>query len=334
VKRVRTGVIGVGRFGRHHASALARLAHVDLVAVCDRNADRAQEVARAVGTDTARDVADLLARRLDAVTVATGIGDHRAPVLAALEAGCHVLCEKPLANTVAEIDAIAAAAERTGRWVMPGHVLRFDIHYQTVAARVASGTLGRIRTICCRRNVGRSHLRWHAPPFTPILETGLHDIDVIRWMTGHEVVRVYAVRDRTVARDIDDSYWAVLTLDDGAICGLQTSWLIPEGDPDQLEARLDLLGTAGRATVVLPNDTVAITTANAAEHPDTAYWPTDPLGTGGALRAELDYFTQCCLRGEPPDRVTIDDARRAVAVANAIHQSAEQSAVVQISPSQ
>jgi len=331
LKPVRMGVIGVGRFGQHHASALAQLPYVDLVGVCDRDGDRAREVARRLGVATAAtEVADLLACGLQAVTVATGIGEHAAPVLAALQAGCHVLCEKPVATTVEEIDRLAAAAQRADRFLMPGHVLRFDVHYQTVAARVARGEVGEIRSIYCRRNVARSHLDWHRPPFTPVLETGVHDIDCIRWLTGSEVARVYALRSRSVRPDLDDSYWTLMTLRDGTICGLETSWLIPDGDPSGLEARLELLGTAGRATLVLPNDTVQISTAARAEHPDTAYWPVVAGGTRGAIHAELAYFATCCLKGVPPTAVTIDDARRAIAVAAAIHQSAETGSAVDL----
>jgi len=331
MKPVRMGVIGVGRFGQHHASALAQLPYVDLVGVCDRDGDRAREVAGRVGAGAAvTDVADLLARGVQAVTVATGIAEHKEPVLAALAAGCHVLCEKPVATTVEEIDRLASAAQQADRFLMPGHVLRFDIHYQTVAARVAGGELGEIRSIYCRRNVGRNHLDWHRPPFTPVLETGVHDIDCIRWLTGREVARVYALRSRSVKPDMDDTYWALMTLDDGTICGMETSWLIPDGDPAGLEARLELLGTGGRATLVLPNDTVQISTAARAEQPDTAYWPVIASGTRGAVYAEMEYFAGCCLSGEAPTAVTIDDARRAVAVAAAIHHSAEIGRVVEL----
>ena len=330
--RVRMGVIGVGRFGQHHASVLAQLPYVDLVGVCDRDGGRALDVARRVGAAAVTEAAELLAKGLDAVTVATGIGEHVAPTLSALEAGCHVLCEKPLATSVEEIDRLAAAASSAGRFLMPGHVLRFDIHYQTVADRVARGNLGRIRSIYCRRNVGRSHLDWHRPPFSPVLETGVHDIDLIRWFTKSEVARVYALRSRTVKPDLDDTYWALLTLRDGTICGLETSWLIPDGDPTGLEARLELLGAEGRATITLPNDTVEIAAAARAEHPDTAYWPVVGGATRGAIYAELEYFATCCLRGEPPARVTVEDARRAVAVANAIHRSAETGRVIELPP--
>lgn len=331
MNRLRMGVVGVGRFGQHHASVLAQLPVADLVGICDVDAGRARAVADRLGVGAAvTDATGLLALDPDAVTIATGIGQHVEPVLAALEAGCHVLCEKPVANTAAEVAQLADAARRARRFLMPGHVLRFDIHYQTVAARVAAGRLGRIRSIYCRRNVGREHLDWHAPPFTPVLETGLHDIDVIRWLTGSEVARVYAVRSRSVRPDLDDSYWAVLTLADGTICGLETSWLIPRGDPSQLEARLELMGTEGRATIVLPNDTVQVSSAAGAEHPDTAYWPVGPAGTRGAIYAELEYFVRCCLDAQPPVVVTIDDARQAVAVAEAIHRSAEIGDVVEV----
>jgi len=333
MRRLRMGVIGVGRFGRHHASVLAQLPHVDLVGVCDRDGDRARGVAESLGVGAAvTDVADLFALGVEAVTVATGIGEHVEPVVAALEAGCHVLCEKPVAVSVEVIDDLVAAADRAGRFLMPGHLLRFDIHYQAIAARAASGELGRIRTIYCRRNVGRCHLDWHRPPFTPVFETGLHDIDVVRWITGSDVARVYALHSRSVKPDIDDSYWALLTLTDGTIGCLGTSWLIPDGDPTGLEARLDVMGTAGRATLVLPNDTVRITTATRAEHPDTAYWPVVASGTRGAIYAELEYFATCCLRGDPPSVVTMNDARRAVAVAVAIHASAETGRVIELPP--
>ena len=121
---VRIAVIGVGHLGRHHARILATLPHVELVGVVDTNRARADEVSRTVGTQLVERASDLVGR-VDAVTVAVPTARHDEIARPWLERGVHVLVEKPMARTLAEADAMIAAAR--GRATLAvGHTERFN----------------------------------------------------------------------------------------------------------------------------------------------------------------------------------------------------------------
>src|SRR5262245_5084724 len=122
---VRVGVWGVGAWGEKHARIYAALPEAQLVGVHDRDPARAAAIAAQHGCRAFNDPAALLGA-CEAVSVATATVAHREAVQRALEAGCHVLVEKPMAATVAEADAMIAAAERAGRVLQVGQVERFN----------------------------------------------------------------------------------------------------------------------------------------------------------------------------------------------------------------
>ncbi|MGE3706305.1 MAG: Gfo/Idh/MocA family oxidoreductase, partial [Vicinamibacterales bacterium] len=122
---LRMAAIGVGYLGRHHARILSGLPGVDLVAVVDRNAARAAEIAAAAGTTPLTQATDLLGR-VDAVTVAAPTELHHQLAMPFLEAGVSVLVEKPMARSLAEADELIAAAARSGAVLAVGHTERFN----------------------------------------------------------------------------------------------------------------------------------------------------------------------------------------------------------------
>ncbi len=122
---VRVAVVGVGYLGRHHARILSQLPGVDLVAVVDRNADRAREVAASAGTRAAADVGDVI-EHLDAATVVTPTESHHAIARGLLDRGLGVLVEKPMARTLEEADDLIAAAARASAVLAIGHTERFN----------------------------------------------------------------------------------------------------------------------------------------------------------------------------------------------------------------
>ena len=139
---VRVGLIGAGFVSRYHVMALRRLRHVELVGLCDVDTARAEAAARDARARAFTSVDALLRERLDIVHVLTPPATHAALAIQALERGCHVIVEKPLAASVEECDRIAEAAARAGRWVAVHHSLLRD-HFVMRALDVARrGSLG------------------------------------------------------------------------------------------------------------------------------------------------------------------------------------------------
>jgi len=169
------GVVGVGALGRHHARHLAELDEARLVGVHDIDLERARAVAGELDT-TAFDDLDALLARVEAVTVAVPTPAHAAVGLRTLEAGVPVLMEKPLAGTVAEADALIAAAARGGLQLQVGHIERYNR-----ALRAAEPYLQGPRYI-------ESH---RLAPFQPrgtdvavVLDLMIHDLDLVLHLTG------------------------------------------------------------------------------------------------------------------------------------------------------
>jgi predicted dehydrogenase len=123
--RLRVAVIGVGYLGQHHARLLAAMEHVDLVAVVDTRAGRAEEIAAQYGTRAFRDAADVRSL-VDAVTIAVPTGSHVDVALPFVEQGSAVLIEKPLAASLADADRLIDAAARRGSVLAAGHTERFN----------------------------------------------------------------------------------------------------------------------------------------------------------------------------------------------------------------
>jgi len=174
-RRLPVGVVGVGALGRHHARHLAALEEAELVGVYDLDPARAAEIAIELGTTAFADL-DALLGRVEAVTVAVPTPAHAAVGLQALERGIPVLMEKPLAATVAEADALIAAAARGGLQLQVGHIERYNR-----ALRAAEPYLDGPRYIESQR----------LAPFQPrgtdvavVLDLMIHDLDLVLRLTG------------------------------------------------------------------------------------------------------------------------------------------------------
>jgi predicted dehydrogenase len=181
---LRMAVIGVGHLGRHHARLLAELPGVDLVGVVDVNADRARQVAQAVGTRALVDAGDL-AGEVDAVTVAVPTGQHRDVAMPFLDAGIPVLVEKPMAGSLADADAMIAAAERTGALLAVGHTERFN-----PAIEAARPLLTDPRFIEVHR-LGAFPER--SLDIDVVFDLMIHDLDVVLSIVPAEVESIEAV---------------------------------------------------------------------------------------------------------------------------------------------
>ena len=220
---MRLGLLGLGRIGEFHADTLASLPMVDSLVVADIIPGLTTKVADRLGAEPAASPDALLEAGLDGVVIAAGTDAHPELILAAVDAGLPVFCEKPLARTIAEGAEVVARVKASGVPVQIGYQRRFDVAYQAAHDAVAAGELGWLHTV-------RSTTLDPAPP-TPeyvavsggiFRDCGVHDFDIIRWVTGREVVEVYATGSNqgadffATAGDVDTAA-AVLTLDDGAL---------------------------------------------------------------------------------------------------------------------
>ena len=221
----KVAVIGMGAMGSNHARVYSELPEARLVAIADSSAPAAEAGARRWGVTPYTDYRLMLEReRPDAVSVAVPTASHEEVAVAALEAGAHVLVEKPIAATPEAGDRMIAAAARTQRKLMVGHIVRFNPAMQELKRRLDDGMLGRIFQIDCRR-IG---------PFpSRIQDVGVavdlapHDIDIMRYLTGLNPVRVYAEIAQRLHTNHEDLLLGLLRFPDSISGALEINWLTP-----------------------------------------------------------------------------------------------------------
>jgi myo-inositol 2-dehydrogenase/D-chiro-inositol 1-dehydrogenase len=239
---MRIGLVGVGRIGVFHASTLKGLDSVEQVVVADADPARAHAVANELGLEAASDVEALLGAGLDGVAICTTTSAHAELIGRAQDAGLTTFCEKPLAS---DLPATLLIAERAADGLVPVHIgfqRRFDAGFRAARDAVTSGSLGWVHTI-------RSNTNDAAPPRASYLPTSggffrdcsIHDFDAVRFVTGREVVSVYAVgenrgEDFFAESDDIDAAAAVLTMDDGTIALVSGSRYNARGYDVRLEA--------------------------------------------------------------------------------------------------
>jgi predicted dehydrogenase len=224
-KSLKAAVIGVGAMGQHHARVYAQLPDTQLVAVADPNLEMGGQIAQLYGAMAYTDHLRMLAEtRPDVVTIAVPTEFHHTVAIDALEAGCHVLVEKPIAATAKQACEMIEQADRLGRKLMVGHIVRFDPAVQALRERLEMGELGRIFQIRCRR-LGPFPARIRGVGV--VIDLATHDLDLIRYLSRQEAIRVYAETEQKIYSAYEDILVGTVRLADGIIGVLDINWLTP-----------------------------------------------------------------------------------------------------------
>lgn len=193
-ERVRVGVVGVGHLGRHHARLYAADPGAELVAVVDRDPERARAIAGQYDCEALTDPAALVGR-VAAASVAVPTVFHRDVAVGLLDAGIDVLVEKPIARSVEEADAILEAARRADRIVMVGHTERFNPATAAMAGVVDAPRFFEIHRLA--KFTARS------TDVDVVLDLMIHDLDLLLHLDGTEVASVDAVGVAALTDKVD-----------------------------------------------------------------------------------------------------------------------------------
>ena len=328
---MRVAVIGAGAMGKNHARVLQTMPDVELAYVVDAHLPTAQAIARIHGGQAIQGLPELGA--IDAAIVAVPTQSHAETATKLLERGAHVLVEKPIAETRAQALALEALAEGQHRVLMVGHVERFNPAVVALKAKLAEGALGRVFQVRARR-VGPFPRRIRDVGVA--LDLGTHDIDVMRYVLGADVSRVYAETKREIHTSREDLVAGLLRFTDDTVGLLEVSWLTPT------KAReLEVTGERGMFRVdYLTQDLYFF--ENAESGPEHAYAAVSALRgvSEGAmtryvvpkvepLRAELDAFFAAC-RGDTSRLVGARDGLAALEVASALAESGQKRELIHL----
>ena len=297
---LKAGVAGAGVMGRNHARVLAEVQGVDLTTIFDPDSVTGQGVADLYGANAVTTAEAFVDAGLDCAVVATPNRFHADLGVALLEKGVHVLVEKPIAPTVEDAQRMIDAAKANDRVLMVGHVERFNPAVETVRRAIADEDVISIQVT----RVG---------PFPPrmgevgvVIDLAVHDIDIIRHLTGSEITEVQPQLARTRA-EREDTALLQFRLENGVIAHITTNWLTPY--------KTRTLQVATRGKFVVADLITRQVTEYFGQQADGSYstrmlnsWPAEPL------KKELENFVHAIRTGEAP-AVTGQDGLKNLEVA-------------------
>ncbi|MDD6734728.1 MAG: Gfo/Idh/MocA family oxidoreductase [Clostridiales bacterium] len=344
MKKVRVGIIGAGGIANTHLAAYSNCENAEVAAICDINEERLNKTADKFGIKNRyTSVEEMLAKEtLDAADVCVWNNNHAKCTIAALNAGLHVLCEKPMACSAKEGELMKKAAEENGKLLMIGFVLRFDNMSEITKDFIDKGYFGNIY------HSKATYLRRHGAPGGwfcnkeisgggPVIDIGVHVIDLTRYLMGNpKPVSVYAVTADKLGKrsnlktgvgwtpedakdedvfNVEDFATEIIRYDNGSTTLLETSYSL-NGEPC---TKKELFGDKGGIKIdengfkiyTEMNDYMVDVTPNLDNYKQESNLFTN----------EMEHFIDCILNNTPC-RAPAEDGIEVMRILDAIYESA------------
>lgn len=318
-EKVGFGVIGTGVWGETHLLAYSSAPNIRLVCACDKNAALGRQRAERYGVECfTTDYRELLNKpEIKAVSVVTPDFLHREIAVAAMDAGKHVLIEKPMATTVEDCEAMIAAAKANGVTLMVDFHNRFNPAFLALKRQIEAGKMGEPQMMSLRLNdtiyVPTEMLSWGGQS-SVLWFLGSHSVDLVRWLFDDEVERVYCVaRSRVLKQrglDTPDFYHTICELKGGGVAHIENCWIMSNAFPTVADLKCEFVGSEGTALFsVVKSDTVELYSDHdlrpfgstpGVMFPDTnVVMDIHGKPTGFGVESIL-YFANCVIEGKEP----------------------------------
>ena len=330
--KVRIGVVGLGIMGEQYVRIYNAHPLSAVTAVCTPRRERLDEVGGKYGVGVRlTDFRELVGRAdVDAVCVATPDFAHFEPVRAALEAGKHVLCEKPFTTDLGEADELLALARsRPRQKLQVAFNHRWLSSYYHGYATIRRGDIGRPVAGYARKNdtiyVPTEMIKW-AGRTTPTHFLGAHDIDLLRWFFASEPAEVhaYGAKGVLVERGIDayDLIQAQVRFESGAFATVESAWIYPNTFPTVVDSFVEVVGSRGHLHFDRKRESVEASTPEQFTYPKV-FLNYEVFGKlrGAFVECLSDFLDAIISGGEP--KVTAFDGRQVTAVLDAVTRSLE-----------
>jgi predicted dehydrogenase len=330
MKKIRFGIVGAGIMGQQYARIYSCHPLTEVTVICSRDRKRLEETADKFGIPSRYpEFEDVPADApIDAVCVATPDYAHYPYVKAALEAGKHVLCEKPFTTDLGEADELLALSRsRPGQKLQVAFNHRWLNAYYHGFAAIQKGSIGKPVAGFARKNdtiwVATEMMDWAAQT-TPMHFLGSHDIDLMRWYFGSEPVEVHAYGAKGVltARGIDtyDVIQAQVKFAGGEFATFESSWIYPNTFPTIVDSFVEVIGSSGHLHFDRKRESIEISTAERFSYPKTMLSHETFGKLRGAFVECLTDFAESIVNNTEP-KVTAFDGRQVTAVLDAVMRS-------------
>jgi predicted dehydrogenase len=327
--KTRIAVIGTGIMGKNAVMVWQRNPAVEVVAVCDVNLEKARKVATELGVAAYYGNHNELLEKeqVDAVHVNTPDWAHRDPVIDSLNAGKHVLVEKPMTTNLSEADEIVRTVQKTGLTFQVSFNHRWLSVYHKVFSDIRAGNLGECLLGFAKKNnpilVPTEWLPWSGNS-TSAWFLSSHDIDLMCWWVGAAGSEVYATGAKKVlaSRGINtyDAIQAQVRFDTGFFATFESAWIYSNKSPYIPDSYMEVIGTEGHVFMDRKAEAIEEATKESYSYPRTLlnYKVFDKWV--GALPACMSSFVDAINEKREPF-VTAKDGRKVTAILDAIHRS-------------
>jgi predicted dehydrogenase len=335
---LRVGIVGAGLMGRGNALALSGERDVVITTVTSRTRSSAEALAASQSRPVrvAESLDDLLAGDdVDAVVLATPDHLHGDMMVAAAEAGKHILVEKPFTTSVTEADRAVQAIRSAGVVAMCLFNHRWVPAY--AQAKELTADLGEAVVGYARKDdtihVPTKMLSW-ADQTTCAWFLSSHDIDLMNWLVGDRVVRVYATarwgRLRDLGIDTPDAVQIQAEYARGATATFESAWIYPETFPTMVDSYVTLACEDGVVQIDRQKENVVLATPQAYSYPRNLLQRVQHGIPAGAYRDAIRHFVDCCMTGAEP-LISVESSREVTAVLEAAHESIRTRQPVEVS---
>lgn len=344
--KIKVAVIGTGNISKEHINGYLKNPNVELYAFCDINPDRLKMMAEKYGVSRTYTDKDVMLRELpeiDAVSVCTWNSQHAPCTIAALNAGCHVICEKPMATSADEARLMKEAADKNGKLLMIGFVRRFGNDCKILSDYIENGYFGDIyygKATYLRRNGCPGG--WFGDKSRsaggPLIDLGVHVIDLTRYLCGNpKPVSVYGVTyDKLKNRpgikdkgpgytsaskgendifDVEDLASAMIRYDNGVVISIEAAFSL---NIKKDEGKIELFGTKAGAKM---DPELEIYTELNGYMTDVQLKTPTALSFDGLFANEINHFVDCVMNGTEC-KSPAEDGITIMQILDAVYESA------------
>ena len=319
--------IGILSFDHLHAEIyrenLRNIPDVELVGFSHEKLEEGAEFARRSGLNWFRKHRELLASNLNGAIICSETARHRELVQAAANAGCHILCEKPIATNLADAKAMLDACTRQGVHFMTAFPMRFASSVTSLRAMVQKGDFGKVLGIngINHSEIPTGHRTWFGNRMMAgggaVMDHTVHLVDLFRWIFNVEISEVYAEINsllRAPEVDVDTAGLMLLTFANGLQASIDCSWSRPTFYPRWGHLKMEVIGEKGTAVMDGFAEHLTLYSRGAPRNPSWIGFSRDPN------QAMIEEFVASIRENRPP-QVTWQDGYKALEVALAAYES-------------